>query len=115
SFGSAAQRGGSTTHMKRLRDAGGALQRFLFPPRPLGKRWEVVLWQLPPRLEADLRRLKAFLRLLPRRYRHAVEFRELAWYTSEVAGVLDTHQVAFCEHDLLPLDPPRITPRFPYL
>jgi uncharacterized protein YecE (DUF72 family) len=29
--------------------------------------------------------------------------------------VLDTHEAAFCEHDLIPLSPPRLTGGFRYL
>src|SRR5678815_3844480 len=49
------------------------------------------------------------------RDRYAVEFREPSWYLDETCAVLDAHGVAFCEHDLVPLPPPRLTGGFRYL
>jgi uncharacterized protein YecE (DUF72 family) len=104
------------THMKKLNDPRQALQRLFAPLRPLGSKLRVILWQLPPRFQVDaLPRLEAFLRLLPRRYRHAVEFREASWYLPEVAAVLARHETAFCEHDLVPLPAPSFTGGFRYL
>jgi uncharacterized protein YecE (DUF72 family) len=102
--------------MKKLKDPAEPLQRFFAPLRALGPKLDVILWQLPPRFDVDaLPRLDSFLGTLPRRYRHAVEFREPSWYLPEVADVLAAHGAAFCEHDLVPLRPPRFTGGFRYL
>ena len=104
------------THMKKLKDPGEALDRFFAPLEPLRPKLAVVLWQLPPRLEVDaLPRLDAFLTALPRGVQYAVEFREPSWYLDETCAVLDAHGAAFCEHDLVPLAPPRLTGGFRYL
>jgi len=104
------------THMKKLTDPAAALDRFFAPLRPLGSKLQVVLWQLPPRFEVDaLPRLDAFLGMLPRGFRYAVEFREPSWYLDETCDVLEAHGAAFCEHDLIPLPPPRLTGGFRYL
>jgi uncharacterized protein YecE (DUF72 family) len=104
------------THMKKLADPRPALRKFFDPLRSLGTKLQVILWQLPPRFEVDaLPRLEAFLRVLPRRYRHAVEFREPSWYRPEIARVLARYETAFCEHDLIPLPAPRPTGPFRYL
>ena len=76
----------------------------------LRRKLAVVLWQLPPRWNANLERLDAFLAALPRRSRHAVEFRDESWYDPAVCDVLDRHLAAFCEHDLVRLRPPRLSP-----
>ena len=73
-----------------------------------------MLWQLPPRMKLDLARLERFLSRLPPG-RHAVEFRDPAWYVEEVCAVLDRHGVAFCEHDHLKVRPPRLTGPFRYV
>ena len=62
-----------------------------------------------------LPRLDAFLAALPRGVRYAVEFREPSWYLDETCDVLEAHGVAFCEHDLVPVSPPRLTGGFRYL
>jgi uncharacterized protein YecE (DUF72 family) len=102
------------THMKRLLDAGPGLRRFFRPVGRLGPRLGPVLWQLPPRMKPDLARLDRFLSRLPAG-RHAVEFRDPAWYVEEVCRVLDRHGAAFCEHDGLKRSPPRLTGAFRYV
>ena len=103
------------THMKRLRDPGAGLARYFEPVARLREKLAVVLWQLPPRWRADLPRLEAFLAVLPRGVRYAFEFRDESWYDEAVCEVLDRHGAAFCEHDLLPRRPPRLTGAFRYL
>jgi uncharacterized protein YecE (DUF72 family) len=100
------------THMKRLLDTGRGLRRFFAPVRRLGDRLEVVLWQLPPQMEAaDPDRLEAFLECLPRDVRHAFEFRSPAWHVPRIARLLEDHGAALCEHDLLPPAPVEARPR----
>jgi uncharacterized protein YecE (DUF72 family) len=104
------------THMKRLTDKGVGVRRFFSRVGALQHKLAVVLWQLPPQMKrADPERLDSFLAALPRGPRHAVEFRDEAWYTGEVARVLDARGAAFCEHDLVRRDPPARTGGFRYL
>jgi uncharacterized protein YecE (DUF72 family) len=102
------------THMKRLLDAGAGLRRFFRPVARLGRKLGPVLWQLPPQLEPDLPRLDRFLARLPPG-RHAVEFRDPAWYSEETCAVLDARGAAFCEHDNVKVSPPRLTGGFRYV
>ena len=104
------------THMKRLRDPEGGLERFFGRVGQLREKLGPVLWQLPPQMDRpDLARLRQFLTHLPTFTRHAVEFRSEGWYTEEVCALLDSYQVAFCEHDLVERPPPRHTGGFRYL
>ncbi len=103
------------THMKRLLDGGPGLARFFDPISHLGDKLSVVLWQLPPRWRANLERLGAFLAALPSGVRHAFEFRDESWYREAVCDLLDAHQAAFCEHDIVRRPPPRLTGGFRYL
>lgn len=102
------------THLKRLLDPAEGLRRFYRPVSRFGAKLGPVLWQLPPQLGPDLPRLDAFLSRLPAG-RHAVEFRDPAWYTAETCDVLDRHGAAFCEHDAVPRAPPRATGGFRYV
>ena len=78
--------------MKKLANLDGALDKFfdrIEPPKP---RIGVILWRLPPILHQDLPRLDALLKLLPHRYRHAVEFRHKSWLEDKVFEVLRSHR-----------------------
>lgn len=104
------------THMKRLKDPAGGLERFFALVGQLREKLGPVLWQLPPQMNAeDLPRLRQFLTYLPPLTRYAFEFRSDAWYTEAVCDLLDRHHVAFCEHDLVRRRPPRHTGGFRYL
>jgi uncharacterized protein YecE (DUF72 family) len=102
------------THLKRLLDADEGLRRFWEPVSHLGRKRGPLLWQLPPHMKPDLPRLDHFLARLPRA-RHAVEFRDPAWYAEETCAVLERHGVAFCEHDAVAREPPRRTGGFRYV
>lgn len=98
------------THMRKLLDTGEGLARYFGVIRGLGDTLGPVLWQLPRQLtRPDLTRLGRFLDALPRDVQHVFEFRHPAWYAPEVLDLLDAHDVAVCEHDLLPVQPPRHT------
>ena len=80
------------THMKKLANLNGALDKFFDRIEPLKARIGVILWQLPPNLHKDLPRLDSFLSLLPQNYRHAVEFRHASWLEEEVFQLLRSHR-----------------------
>lgn len=87
------------THYHRLHDVTEAVRTFLERAEPLGQKLEVVLWQLPPRLQVDVPRLDAFcalLRKLSPRLRHSFEFRDRSWFDGGVYRVLEEHGYALC-------------------
>ncbi len=88
------------THMKKLKDPDDPLDRFFSRARALGGRLGPVLYQLPPRWPVNIERLDAFLRALPKRRRHAVEFRDPSWYSDAALALLERHRVALCLHDM---------------
>jgi uncharacterized protein YecE (DUF72 family) len=88
------------THMKRLKAPAGPLNRLFSRARSLGDALGPVLYQLPSHWAVDIDRLHGFLRALPRRRRHAIEFRDPSWYTDRVFALLDRHRVALCLHDM---------------
>jgi uncharacterized protein YecE (DUF72 family) len=102
------------THLKRLLDTDAGLERFYAPISHLGPSLGCVLWQLPPHMKPDLERLDLFLSKVPPG-RHAVEFRDEAWYEDATCDVLDRHGAAFCEHDNVARAPPRLTGGWRYL
>jgi uncharacterized protein YecE (DUF72 family) len=102
------------THMKRLLDPREGLRRFYVPVSRLEEKLGPTLWQLPPNLKPDHERLHRFLTRVPSG-RHAVEFRDAAWYSDDTCAVLDAHGAAFCEHDNVPRRPPHLTGGWRYL
>ncbi len=82
------------THMKKLVKLDGALDKFFERIEPLRDRTAVLLWQLPGMLHKDAARLDDFLALVPKGYRHAVEFRHSSWYDDEIFGILRKHCAA---------------------
>jgi uncharacterized protein YecE (DUF72 family) len=88
------------THMKKLKEPQEPLRRFFTRATKLGASLGPVLYQLPPRWPVNIERLASFLRALPRRHRHVVEFREPSWYRDDVFELLERHGVALCLHDM---------------
>jgi len=76
------------THVRRLRDPREPVRVVLDACRPLGDRLRCLLWQLPPRFQADPLRLREFLHTLPRAVRHAFEFRDPSWFCDAVYELL---------------------------
>ncbi|MGH3049108.1 MAG: DUF72 domain-containing protein, partial [Gaiellaceae bacterium] len=84
------------THVKRLRDLGDGIERFLERIEPLldSPKLGPLLWQLPPNFPADHERLAAALDRLPRGLRHCFEFREPSWFCEETYRLLRRRRVA---------------------
>jgi uncharacterized protein YecE (DUF72 family) len=85
------------THIKRLNDTGLGLRRYFSRIKPLGERTGPILWQLPPNFqknEDNWQRLKTFLERIPKRYRHAIEFRHPSWMDEQTLDLLRTHGAA---------------------
>jgi uncharacterized protein YecE (DUF72 family) len=83
------------THVKRLSDLEGGLQRFYERLEPLVRTPQLgpVLWQLPPTFRRDDDRLAAALAALPRG-RHCFEFRHPSWFVDPVYELLHAHGAA---------------------
>jgi uncharacterized protein YecE (DUF72 family) len=104
------------THVKRLKDAGGPLERFLSAAAALGPALGPILYQLPPHWHADLARLAGFLDCLPDGFTHVVEFRDASWLTEEVFALMERKGVVHCLHDLWSVKAPlRVTARVVYI
>jgi uncharacterized protein YecE (DUF72 family) len=88
------------THMKKLKDPEEPLALFFARARRLDSTLGPVLYQLPPRWALNLERLQLFLRALPRRRQHAIEFRDPTWYDDRVFALLERYKVALCLHDM---------------
>ncbi len=84
----------TVTHFRKLLPGAKSFDLLLTRIRGLGRHLGPVLWQLPPGFPKNVERLAAFLALLPRRMRHALEFRDPSWLCPEVFALLRRHRVA---------------------
>lgn len=88
------------THMIKLKDPQRGLANFLPRAERLGRKLGPILWQLPPRWNANPERLDEFLAQLPRTHHYAVELRNESWMSDAVLEVLRKHNAAFCIYEL---------------
>jgi uncharacterized protein YecE (DUF72 family) len=85
------------THYARLKtDAASTLEFLLRNTSTLGGKLGPILFQLPPNMEKNADRLRAFLDLLPRDRRFTIEFRHASWFDGEIFDALRSRDVALC-------------------
>ena len=87
------------THMKRLLDPDEPLAYLFRIAEGLGDKLGPLLYQLPPSMQVNRERLAAFLERLPRRRRHAFEFRHVSWYEPAVFNLLREHDASLVLSD----------------
>ena len=83
------------THVKRLKELGGGVERFYAHIEPLARSPKMgpVLWQLPRTFKRDDERLAGALEALPPG-RHCFEFRHESWFADETYELLRRHNAA---------------------
>ena len=86
------------THIRRLKDTGEFVTRFLATIEPLAAVGKLgpVLFQLPPNLKVDRELLEAFLKTLPKRMQSAFEFRHASWFADSTYDALRQYGAALC-------------------
>ena len=105
------------THEKKLVDTQTDVQHFMGLIDGFGPKIGPILIQLPPSFDADLSIMRKFLKILPDRYRYALEVRHPSWLKDHQFFDLLTHfDIAYCIVDE-PLLPPvlNITTDFTYI
>ena len=88
------------THIKRLRDAEEAVEKFVARAGILGEKLGPLLYQLPPNMRRDDERLESFLSILPRDMKHVFEFRHQSWFEEGVLKTLHKYNIGFCIFDM---------------
>ncbi|UCH42853.1 MAG: DUF72 domain-containing protein [Dehalococcoidales bacterium] len=88
------------THIKRLKDSGEAVDRFVTRAKGLKEKLGSLLYQLPPNMRRNDEVLKAFLSGLPPGLRHVIEFRHGSWLVEPVFDILHQHNTGFCVFDM---------------
>ncbi len=82
------------THIKRLNNLERSIGNFTRRLAPLREKLGPFLWQLPPNFKPDLLKLEKFLKRLPKRFSHAIEFRHPDWYTEKTFSLLKQYGAA---------------------
>lgn len=104
------------THMKKLKDPKESTRKFFDVVKALDGQLGPILFQLPPRWSVNVDRLRAFLGVLPSRYRYVFEFRDPSWFYQDVYDALAQHNAAFCIYNMGEVDSPvEATADFVYL
>ena len=88
------------THIKRLKDVGEPVDKFMNRAKILGEKLGPLLYQLPPNMHRDDGRLESFLSILPLGMKHVVEFRHESWLDEGVFEVLRKYNTALCVFDM---------------
>jgi uncharacterized protein YecE (DUF72 family) len=88
------------THIKKLRNVGEALEKFLERAKLLGGKLGPLLYQLPPGMHRNDQVLEAFLSILPRELSHVFEFRHESWLDKGVFDLLHKYNAGFCIYDM---------------
>jgi uncharacterized protein YecE (DUF72 family) len=88
------------THWKRLSaKSDNSIDLMVTRLKMLDPKVAAVLFQLPPQFRKNRERLASFLKMLPRRYRYAFEFRHRSWYEDDVLDLLRENDVSLCLSD----------------
>jgi len=87
------------TQMKKMKDCQQPLRTFFQNANGVKNGKDIILWQFPPRFKANSERLAEFLKLLPKNWRYAFEFREKSWLADEIYKILKKHNVAIVFQD----------------
>ena len=91
------------SHFKRFKDPQESIDRFIKGVEGLGDRVGPLLYQARPdfaRTPENVRRMDAFMELLPKQYDHVLEFRHESWFGHETMEQLERHKVGFCSFDM---------------
>ena len=104
------------THMSRLKaDTAADSVKYLYRNlEVLGPKRGPVLYQLPPFLKKDLRRLSDFLALLPQGHQAAFEFRNDSWFADDVYDALKGAGAALCLSEREDNAPPPLVETAPW-
>jgi uncharacterized protein YecE (DUF72 family) len=84
------------THYKKLKDVKESLEIFFKSIIYLKRKIGILLHQLPPSLKKDEELLKKYLRSLPKKYKHCIEFRHNSWFCDNVFELLKKYKVCLC-------------------
>ncbi|MCK4532527.1 DUF72 domain-containing protein [bacterium] len=90
------------THIKKIQNCKDSLKLFFESVFGLKEKLRIVLWQLPPGLVFNAKKLRDFCEMLAGYsighgdVRQAFEFRHQSWFSREVYQILKEHKFSLC-------------------
>jgi uncharacterized protein YecE (DUF72 family) len=90
------------SHNKKLLDVSSALHKVKEQSEGLGHKLGPILWQVPPFMRINVKRVRSFGEELRDAWpgaRHVLEFRHESWFVPEIADTLSEFGVANCISD----------------
>ncbi len=88
------------THIKRLKNTGEAVEKFISRAKILEEKLGPLLYQLPLNMHRHDETLKTFLSALPVGLKYVIEFRHHSWLEESVFEILHKYNVGFCIFDM---------------
>jgi len=87
----------SITHIKRLNDCERDWREFFERAKNLKEKLGPFLFQFPPNFKKDVKVFQKFLKILPKNYLFAFEFRHPSWFSNEVYKIFKKRKnTCFC-------------------
>ncbi|MCM8786663.1 MAG: DUF72 domain-containing protein [Candidatus Omnitrophica bacterium] len=88
------------THLKKLKNCQNDLEIFFKKAKYLKEKLLCVLWQLPPLLKYDKKKLEKFILLLKKYpYYYSFEFRNGSWFNQNTYKILRENNANLCIAD----------------
>ncbi len=82
------------THIKKLNEPKEPWERFINNVKFLGRKLGPILVQLPPNFKVNIEKISNLLKIIPSKYKIALEVRNNTWFTSEVYNILKKHNAS---------------------
>ncbi|MCM8784073.1 MAG: DUF72 domain-containing protein [Candidatus Omnitrophica bacterium] len=85
------------THVKKLNGINDDLLKLFNLLKELKEKLGIVLWQFPPDMKLDIKRLEKFCKdISGYKIRYAFEFRHSSWFNEEVYTLLRNYNFSLC-------------------
>ncbi len=87
------------THVRKLNNINRQVKDFYKLTSLLKNKLACILWQLPPTFkfsEKNLKKLENFLKILDKKHKNVIEFRDEEWWQEKIYRLLKKHRVCFC-------------------
>lgn len=97
------------THIKKLSEPKEPWQRFIKNARELREKLGPILVQLPPNFKVNQDKLNNLLKIIPEKYKIALEVRDDSWFNKDIYQTLKRFNVALVNADSQEWPTPDVT------